>query len=133
MRGIRQKRKGFLLVWVAAAFCVILLLVGAVMAAFSETLRRQGMAEASLDGMHLLQENMETIKYNHVFHTSLPVTEGKRVRNGKAYQVQIRGGTEEAEGILMRRVVVEVKGPYQIKQTAELLLEMNPGSETGRD
>lgn len=133
MKGSGRKRSGFMLVWAAAALCVILLLAGAVMAAFSEALRRQGMAESSLDGIHLLQETMEIIKYNHAYHTALPITEGETVRNGKTYQVQIQSGTKEAEGILMRRVTIRVQGPYHIEQAAELLLETASDSETGGD
>lgn len=122
----QTKRQGFIILWAAAALCVILLLAGAVMAAFSEMIRREGMAESSLSGMYLLQETMETIKYNHAFQQSLPVPGGRIFRNGKPYEVTVVSGQRDAEGISMKSVMVQVEGPYDVIQSAELLLAPHP-------
>ena len=75
------------------------------------------------DEAFLVQEVMETIKYNSRLQGALPVPSGDLERNGRRYHILIEENHRTIEGVEMREVSCTVTDKTGTSFSAVLLLE----------
>lgn len=86
-------------------------------------LRSEQAMEIEADGAFLVQEVMETIKYNSRLQGAFPVPSGDVARNGRQYHISIEENHRMIEGVEMREVSCTVTDKTGTSFSAVLLLE----------
>ena len=109
-----RKRQGFALLWAVSAVSIVFLLGGTAFFMLRAALRSEQAMEIEADEAFLVQEVMETIKYNSRLQGALPVPSGDVARNGRQYHISI----EE-----MREVSCTVTDKTGTSFSAVMLLE----------
>lgn len=86
-------------------------------------LRSEQAMEIEADEAFLVQEVIETIKYNSRLQGALPVPSGDLERNGRRYHISIEENHRMIEGVEMREVSCTVTDKTGTSFSAVLLLE----------
>lgn len=93
-----RKRQGFALLWAVSAVSIVFLLGGTAFFMLRAALRSEQAMEIEADEAFLVQEVMETIKYNSRLQGALPVPSGDVARNGRQYHISIEENHRMIEG-----------------------------------
>ena len=80
--------------------------------------------EIEADEAFLVQEVMETIKYNSRLQGALPVPSGDVARNGRQYHISIEENHRMIEGVEMREVSCTVTDKTGTSFSVVMLLEV---------
>lgn len=80
-----KRRRGFLLLWVQMASCLLLLLGGSAVALTASAARSEARAEETAELTLAAEEAMETMKYGERFGGG--AVPGEMERNGRRYRV----------------------------------------------
>ena len=118
-----RKRQGFALLWAVSAVSIVFLLGGTAFFMLRAALRSEQAMEIEADEAFLVQEVMETIKYNSRLQGALPVPSGDLERNGRRYHILIEENHRTIEGVEMREVSCTVTDKTGTSFSAVLLLE----------
>lgn len=118
-----RKRQGFALLWAVSAVSIVFLLGGTAFFMFRAALRSEQAMEIEADEAFLVQEVMETIKYNSRLQGALPVPSGNVARNGQQYHISIEKNHRMIEGVEMREVSCTVTDKTGTSFSAVMLLE----------
>lgn len=118
-----RKRQGFALLWAVSAVSIVFLLGGTAFFMFRAALRSEQAMEIEADEAFLVQEVMETIKYNSRLQGALPVPSGDVARNGRNYHILIEENHRMIEGVEMREVSCTVTDKTGTSFSAVMLLE----------
>ena len=118
-----RKRQGFALLWAVSAVSIVFLLGGTTFFMLRAALRSEQAMEIEADEAFLVQEVMETIKYNSRLQGALPVPSGDLERNGRRYHISIEENHRMIEGVEMREVSCTVTDKTGTSFSAVMLLE----------
>lgn len=118
-----RKRQGFALLWAVSAVSIVFLLGGTAFFMLRAALHSEQAMEIEADEAFLVQEVMETIKYNSRLQGALPVPSGDLERNGRRYHILIEENHRTIEGVEMREVSCTVTDKTGTSFSAVLLLE----------
>lgn len=100
--------RGVLLIWANLSICLLLALGGAALFGLRAAAFYLQKAEEETEMALLLQETMETVKYNRRFGKNLALP-GVSERNGREYKVDVSRETLTVEGIPLEVAAVTVE------------------------